>query len=157
MADPFSIVAGVISCADVAFRLTIFIKQVKDGTETIDKDLDDILREIEALTSINESIKQIFERDFQREKDESEVEKETSTHVWKEIVVVLEDCRKTLVDFDALLTKIMGNQNSRAPAAIKAIRKTLRKMLKEEQLVHVREKLSTHHRLLELMLTAVSM
>ena len=157
MADPFSIIAGVISVADVSFRLTVFIKQLKDGADTIDKDLDDILREIDALHSINESIKCVFERDFDGDDEESDTAKEASMNVWKEIAVVLEDCRMTLVDFDSLLAKIFGKLDSRAPAALTAIRRTLRKMLKEEQLAHIRQKLSTHHRLLELMLTAVNM
>lgn len=157
MADPFSIVAGALSIADVSTRLIKFLKDVKEGVETIDRELDDILHEIESLKTVNDSIKHVFERELEHDIEESDVAKEASTNAWREIATVLKNCEKTLLDFDALLVKIFGNTSSKAPAALNSLRRTVRKMMKEDELASIRQKLSAFHRILQLMLTAVNM
>lgn len=58
--EPLSVVASVVSIADITFRLGRFLKRTFDGARDVDQDLVQILAQVEQLGAINTNIKQIL-------------------------------------------------------------------------------------------------
>lgn len=63
MADPLSILTGVLGTLDVGLRFAKYLKEINEGAKEIDEDIAELLREITILNSTNSNLKEIWSKD----------------------------------------------------------------------------------------------
>ena len=153
MADPFSIIAGAAGLADVCIRLTKFVKQAKDGFQTVDSDLEELSKEIIALRSVNDLVKHSFEANKAGSIDSTN-QQILSDH-WSATQSTLAGCQDVVERLSVLVINIVGNENSKHEK-LNSLRKYLRQQSKEDEFKLLRQKLNAHQVALQTSLTAVN-
>lgn len=154
MTDPFSIIIGAASLADVCVRLTKFLKQAKDGFKKIDQDLEDLSKEIIALRNVSDLIKNTFETDLARTTNPRD-DQVLVSH-WHATRTTLEGCQDIVERLNALVTKALGNGGPNH-AKFGILRKYLKQQSQADDFSALREKLKIHYSALQTSLAAVIM
>ncbi|KAK4695324.1 hypothetical protein P7C71_g2413, partial [Lecanoromycetidae sp. Uapishka_2] len=153
MADPFSIIAGAAGLADVCIRLTKFLKQAKDGFQKVDKDLEDLSKEITALRSISDLVQRSFEADLTKPVNPSD--KQVIANHWETTQTTLVGCRETTEQLNLLVVRILDSGTSRH-VKLNSLRKYLKQQSKEDEFIGLRKKLNAHQTALQTSLAAVN-
>ena len=154
MAEVLGIVSSTISIVDLSVKLVTFLVQVKQGSDTIDNDLEGLIGEVNSLNAVSVLIRECFERDLPTDADAPGRDREASTKIWRAIAKALQDSQKTLDELDALIKKVRGDGGS---STVDKVRRYFRKLFKEEELVGLRQRLNNGHQLLQIFLTAIDM
>ena len=153
MADPFSIVVGAAGLADICIRLTKFVKQAKDGFQKVDEDLEDLSKEITALSSVSDLIKRSFEADTARTLDPSD--QQIINNLWQNTRTTLTGCQDLIERLNTLIIEVLGN-GSPKHAKSNSLRKYLRQQSKEGSFIELRQKLNAHQVALQTSVAAVN-
>ncbi|MCJ1388283.1 hypothetical protein MMC18_001128 [Xylographa bjoerkii] len=153
MADPFSIIAGTAGLADVCIRFALFLRQAKNGFQKVDKDLEDLAKEVTALGSVGDLIKRSFEVHLAGVTDVNG--QQTLSDHWQITQATLAGCQDIIDHLNELITKVLGSGGSKH-VKTGALRKYLRQQSKEEEFVKLRQKLSAHQIALQTSLAAVN-
>lgn len=157
MADPFSIIASTIGIADVCVRLVNLLVSVKQGSKTIDDDLDKLIKEINSTSSTSETIHESFKRDIAAHSEPPDSGEEAIASLWHATGTTLESCRTTLEDLNTLLTDVIGDGGPKTSSMLDNLRKYFRKQSREDELLQLRQRLNKAHDVLQILLTAISM
>lgn len=154
MTDPFSIIVGTAGLADVCIRLTKFLKQAKDGFQKIDKDLEDLSKEITEVATVSDLIKRSFEKDLAGTTDSSD--NQIIIDQWQATLTTLAGCKAIVERLNALITAVLGTGG---PKHVKFnnLRKYLKQQSKDDEFNALRYKLRAHHVALQTSLVAVNM
>ena len=153
MADPFSIIVGTAGLADLCIRFTGFLKQAKDGFQKVDKDLEELSKEITALRSVSDLIKRNFEVDLAATKDSND--QQIIDNHWQATRTTLEGCQVILEKLCALITDILGKEKPKY-AKFKSLRKFLKQQSKEGEFIELRQRLHAYLVALQTSLAAVN-
>lgn len=153
MTDPFSIIVGTASLADVCIRLTKFLKQAKDGFKKIDKDLENLSKEITALRTVSDLIKRSFEADLAGTTNSND--NQIIVNHWQATRTTLAGCQEIVERLNTLITTILGTGG---PKHVKfnSLRKYLKQQSKDDEFIALRQKLNAHHIALQTSLAAVN-
>ena len=154
MADPFSIIVGTASLADLCIRFTKLLKNAKDGYQKVDRDLEDLSKEIAALSSVNDLIKRSFEVNLAGITDVNE-QQILSKH-WQATRTTLAGCRDILERLSNLIIKIVGKGSPKS-IQFDGLRKYLKQQSKEDEFIELRRKLNGYQIALQTSLAAVNM
>ena len=154
MADPFSIIVGTAGLADVCIRLAKFLKQAKDGFQNIDKDLEDLSKEITALSTVSDLIKRTFEADLARTTTSND--DQIIVDHWQATGAILAGCQDIVEKLAVLITTILGTGGSKF-VKFNSLRKYLKQQAKDDEFIALHHKLNAHHNALQTSLAAVNM
>lgn len=154
MADPFSIIAGTAGLADVCVRCAKFLKNVKDGFEGIDEDLDDLCKEIDGIQAVNDLVVRSYEAGSATTTDPND--SRIFENHWRATRTTLAGCQNILEQLDSLLVGILSTGNGKHAKRDK-LRKYLKQQSKEGELGDLRQKLGTYQVALQTSLTAVTL
>ena len=154
MADPFSIIAGSAGLADVCIRLAKFLKQAKDGFQGIDKELEDLSKEIAALRTVSDLIKRNFEADLAGTTNCSD--DQVIVDQWQATGPILEGCQEIVKKLTELITGILGTGGSKS-VKFNSLRKYLKQQAKDDEFIALRQKLNGHQSALQTSLAAIIM
>lgn len=157
MADPFSIIASTVGIADVCVRLVNFLVSVKQGSKTIDDDLNKLIEEIKSTSSMSKIIHDGFKRDIAAHSEPPDSGEEAIASLWRATGTTLESCRTTLDDLNTLLIDVIGDGGSKTPPMLNNLRKYFRKQSKEDKLLQLRQRLNKAYDVLQILLTAINM
>lgn len=157
MADPFSIVVGTVNLLDVCFRVGKYIYDVKVGTDEVNEEIEALSHQVEAIISITQSIKGVFEDDLAHATDSISKKRDGIQSLWEEVGNNVLSCQATLVKLLALLKLIVGKESPRVLSKLDGLRKFLRKQSKEAEFGMLRQQLRDYHQSLQILLTAVNM
>lgn len=152
MADPFSIIVGTVGLIDVCLRFGAYLNNVQAGAAQIEDEIASLSREIEALTSVNETIQASY-KEFQSSSSAD------ASNLWRNIRSNLHDCRIIVEDLEQLVTVILGKETqdkgSRFSRKLDGFKKQLRKQSKEGDFNKLHSRLNTYQNTLQLMLDLV--
>lgn len=154
MADPFSIIAGAAGLADVCIRLTKFLKQAKDGFQKVDGDLEELSKELAALQTVSDLIKQSFEADIAGNIKSND--NQIITNLWQVTQTTLAGCQDIVERFHALITEILSTGGTKY-IKLNSLRKYLKQQSKDDEFNALRQKLNVHRMALQTSLAAVNM
>lgn len=154
MTDPFSIVVGAASLADICIRLTQFIKEAKDGFQKVDQDLEDLSKELAALSSVSDLIKRGFEADAASTLNLRD--QQIVNDLWQTTRSTLTGCQDLIERLSALISQVLGNGGPRHSKS-NSLRKYLRQQSKEGSFVELRRKLNAHQTALQTSVAAVNL
>ena len=153
MADPFSIIVGTAGLADVCIRFTKFLAQAKDGFQNIDKDLEDLSKEITALRTVSDLIKRNFEADLAG--TTSTNDNQIIVDHWHATRATLEGCQDIVERLNVLITAILSTGGQKH-IKFNSLRKYLKQQSKDDEFIALRQKLNAHHIALQTSLAAVN-
>ena len=153
MTDPFSIVVGATSLADVCLRLAKFIKHAKGGFQKVDEDLEDLSRGITALSSVCDLIKRSFDVDTTKVFDPGD--QKIINDLWQTTLTTLTGCQDLIEKLNALIIQVLGNGSSKHVKS-HSLRKFLRQQSKEGSFTELRQKLNAHQTALQTSVVAVN-
>ena len=154
MADPFSIITGTAGLADVSIRLAKFLKQAKNGFQTVDDDLEDLSKEIDGLQDVNALVKRTHETGSASNIDVND--QQIFVNQWETIQATLAGCEHIVEQLRSLLSVVLsvgGGKHTK----IDKLRKFLKQQSKEEDFNRLRQRLGTHQAALQTSLAAVTM
>ena len=152
MADPFSIIVGTVGLADVCWRVVTYLKDVKGAAAKIEGHIADLLHELDALISVNESIKSIFPKNSKSAYDPEHVQS-----LWRNTGKVLQDCRIAMEKMEDLVIEIVGKERPKGPGRFDIYKKQMRKQSKDVEFGQLRLQLGTYQNALQMLLTAINL
>jgi len=158
MADPFSILAGAASLADVCIRLAKLLKDANDGFRGVDQELEDLFAEVASLQSVNESIEELVKRSYPEgstARADTYLQRILDTN-WRATNNTLSGCQLIAERIEGILKEVL-NAGTGKHIRRDQVRKWLKQQSREEELSTLREKLKSHQLALQLSLSAVSM
>lgn len=157
MADPFSTAAGTMSLLDVCFRVGKYLYDLKMGADKVDEEIEALYHQVEAIQSVTQSIKSVFEDDFAHATEIGSKKRDGIQSLWEEIGKNVRSCQGTLEELFALIKLIVGKESPKVWSKLDGLRKFLRKQSKEADFVTLRQQLSDYHHSLQTLLTSVNM
>ena len=156
MAEPFSILAGGIAVAEVCWRVAKYLKDVRTAAVTVQNDIDALIREVEALGTINESIGRAFETEISRSSNLSPLKSTHLEKLWKHTGQSLADCRTAIENLEGLVKDIYGKTGPKVVGKIDGLGKQSRNREKKAQLSQIRNQLSTYQSQLQILLSGIN-
>lgn len=157
MGDPFSIIAGTVSIADVCFRIARYLKDVQAAAASVEEEIAALLHEVEALVTINQSIQKAFEVEISGSSKLSLAKIEHVENLWKHTGKSLRDCQGIVEKLEILMKEIYGKTGPKVAGKIDGLSKQSRKRSKDAELRQFRDQLSTYQSGLQVLLTAISL
>jgi len=154
MADPLSIAAATAGLLDVSWRIVSYLRDVQAGAAAIESDLAALQKELEALLSVNESIRDIFTAELHENPAVLAVDPK---RLWHNTGRLLQDCRTVVDGLEALLSEIIGSEGPKIFRKLDGFRKQLRRQQKNEELNSLRAQLHTSQGALQLLLTSLNL
>ena len=156
--DPFSIIIGTVSLLDVCTRFGAYLRDLHTGAAQIEDEISALLRELDALKSVNETIKASY-NDFQRSYSHEAAVPKQAANLWHNINSSLQDCRRLVEDLEQLVKAIIHREKQdsafRLANKFESFRKQLRKQSRERDFDKLYGRLNTFHNTLQLMLDLV--
>ena len=110
MADPFSILAGAAGLADVCIRLGKFLKDANHGFRVVDQELDELLKEITSLQSVNASIEELLKRSYPERstaQTSPNLQQVLDTN-WQATNATLSSCKLVVENIEAILKDVVN-------------------------------------------------
>lgn len=157
MAEPFSIVAGTVGIIDVCYKIAVYLSDVQKAARGVEGELLGLSQEIEELISVNESIKEISNKEQKIFSNHKFADEEHLKDLWQQTSTLQQGCRDTLDLFEQILKEILGKGEAKVTGKIDGIRKQLKKQSKDGQLAQIRLKLSTYQASLQTLLSVVNL
>lgn len=156
MADPFSVIAGTAGLLDVCFRIFTYLKETQVGAARIEDDIAALMREIEGLIAVNQSIKTVFETELKPGPEPFAADARVEG-LWRNIGNNLQDCQTLVQRLEALVRGIIGKGGPKVVGKIDGFKKQMRKQSKNEDFHQVRLQLANHQSALQLLLSALNL
>jgi len=154
MGDPLSIAAATAGLLDVSWRAVSYLRDVQAGAAAIESDLAALQNELEALLSVNESIRDIFTADLHENPTVLAVDPQK---LWHNTGRLLSECRTVVDGLEALLREIIGSEGPKIFRKLDGFRKQLRRQQKTEAFNSLRTQLHTSQGALQPLLTSLSL
>ena len=117
--DPLSIIAATVGTADVAFRLGRFLKRTIQGARNDERDLLNLLNQVETLSSITNGITSItcahgFEQTLRRSFRETGSLAKPWEQLWHDTERISKEIKRLLEKLEAVLKYIQGDDRDAA-------------------------------------------
>lgn len=150
--DPFSILAGTAGLLDVTIRLISYLKEVNEAAGKVDEEIASLSAEINSLATVNDSIEELWLNTCEdlpgiSFKDTAYVE-----DTWKKLGGLLQDCRREAKHLEQYLKDIVGKNGPTVTGKWDGIKKYLRRQAKDEEYQKVRDRLSRHRDVIQILL-----
>lgn len=157
MADPFSIIAGTAGLLDVCFRIFKYLKETQAASERIEEEITALLREIEALINVNESIKTVFVTELKPRPGSSTTDSARVEGLWRNIGSNLQNCRALVERLEIWVKEIVGKEGPKIVRKLDGFRKQMRKQSKNEDFQQLRLQIANHQCALQILLSALTL
>lgn len=156
--DPFSLVVGIGSLAEISIALGKCLKEAYNSAVTFEEEIGSLLREIEDLNSVNKSIELLYQSEVQRASFERHFDlPPQDKEVWRNTTRTLQECSETAQALQKVLDVIIGKNGVKIDGLRDRIKKNLRKQAKEGELNRIRVKLSACRESLNVSLTMLNL
>lgn len=157
MADPFSIVVGIVGLADVCSRIIKNLDHIRQDMGTVDEDLETLVQEVGGLRDICETVRATFgaKSDDATTSEFSKVS-EATEKVWQDLERALQNCHGVILKLDEIVQEIRGPPGASGSGKLDAFRKSLRKRFRDSDLQRCRAQLATYQNALQLVLTIIT-
>lgn len=157
MADPFSIVAGTVGLVDVCIRVVKCLKEIHAATKKIQDDIGLLIKEIESLEAISNSIQKTFRKELDPKKSLSGYGVDITSELWKHTGRSLQDCKSVIGRLEVLVKEIYGKNGPTVTSKLDAIAKSRRKKSVDDDFKQCREQLTTYQGGLNILLTTINL
>jgi hypothetical protein len=155
--DPFSIAIGVASLLDITWRVAKYLKDVQEGAGLVEGEITSLLSEIQALDSINRSIKHLHETEVENLPTDSVGLPDRDQELWRNTANNLRDCQGTVQRLQTVLDAIIGGHSNKVVGWRDGIKKQLRKQSKDGELSSIRLQISVNRQSLHISLTMLDL
>jgi len=151
MADPVSLVAAGVGIADVAFRLIVYLKDVKAAAKYIDEDIEGLINEVEGLQKVHGHLEKEY---LKRVTNVTMNEEEKS--LWASTGQTLKNGQKLTEKLEASVKCIYGG-SKQVTGKLDGWDKSRRKRSKDNMISGLRDQINTYQGALQMLLGFISM
>lgn len=155
--DPFSIVVGVGSLLDITVRVVKYLKDVQEAAGLVEGEITSILTEIQALDSVNRSIKHLHEAEIESLPAGSLGLPDRDQELWQTTANNLQDCEGSVRRLQSVLETIAGRHGDKEAGWRDGIKKQLRMRSKDGELNRIRVQISVNRQSLHISLTMLDL
>ena len=155
--DPFSIIVGVAGLLDITVRVVKNVKDVQEAAGLVEGELISILGEIQALDSINRSIKDLHEAEIESLPTGSLGLPHRDQELWQTTAGNLRECEGSFRKLQSVLEIIAGRHGDKLAGWRESIRKQLRMRSKDGELNRIRLQISVNRQSLHISLTMLDL
>ena len=155
--DPFSITVGTVTLLEVCFRLVKYLKDFEKAIAKIDHEIQELLRDLEAVTTVTSSIKLAFGRQLDPALVQPDTERGHGRELWQNARTVLGDCQAKMEKLESLVLEIKGKESSKGVRKFDGFRKQLRKQSKDEEYNQLRRDLDHILKTLQMLLQTIEL
>ena len=157
MADPFSIVAGTATLAEICFRVVRYLRDIHTAAATIEDDIAALIHEVEALDAINNSIQETFSNLLPTPSAGTNQTLGNTADLWKHTGRSLRNCQIVVEKLERLVKEIYGDTGPTVSNMRDGFGKSRRKISKEGSLRQCWDQLSTYQNALQVLLTTINL
>jgi flagellar capping protein FliD len=150
--DPFSILVGTAGLLDISIRLISYLKDVEEAAGKVDEEIRSLSKEINSLATVNESIEHLWLRTRESVPGVSFKDAAYVGDTWKKLGGLLQDCRDKAKKLEQYLKEIVGKNGPNVTGKWDGIKKHLRRQAKDGEYQQVRDRLSRHRDVIQILL-----
>lgn len=154
MVDPFSIVVGSASLADLCIRVGKLLKKAQEGFHKVDEELNELSQKIAALRAVSDLIRCSFETELLGTKDASD-QQIIQSH-WQTTHSILKSCETNVEKIAVLVTDVLGKEHEEHPK-YSNLRKFLKHQWKEHVFAELKQRLRAYSAALQTSLAAINL
>ncbi|RMZ68170.1 tetratricopeptide repeat domain-containing [Pyrenophora seminiperda CCB06] len=151
MADPVSLVAAGVGIADVAFRVIVYLKDVKAAAKTIDEDIEGLINEVEGLQKVHGHLEKEYLKSVT-----NVAMGDDERSLWTSTGQTLKNGQKLTEKLEASVKSIYG-KNKLVTGKMDGWEKSLRKRNKDGMISGLRDQINTYQGALQMLLGFISM
>ena len=155
--DPFSIVVGSASLAQLSVQLGQYLKNIYDTAVSFEEDLGSLLSEVQDLESVNKSIEHFHKSEVRGYAAEQSSLPHEEQEIWRNTINTLQSCSKTVKRLQNVLQDVIGKKGLKVTGWRDGVKKALRKQAKDGAISEIRLQLSSHRASLNVYLTLFSL
>ena len=155
--DPLSITVGAVTLLDTCCRFISFIRDFRDALASVDKDLNLLLDDLQAVTLVTTSIKSVYDTSLARTSERSEPTGGYAGKLWQNVGKVLADCQTRVQKLIDLVESVNGKAGSKISRRIDGFMKLLHKQSKAQEYQHFRRDLANYLNILQMLLSATEL
>jgi hypothetical protein len=155
--DPFSITIGIASLLDITWRVAKYLKDVQEAAGLVEGEIMSLLSEIQALDSVNRSIKHLHETEVEPLSPSSMELPDRDQELWRITASNLQDCQGNVQRLQTVLDAIAGKHGDKVVGWRDGIKKQFRKHSKDGELSIIRFQISVSRQSLHISLTMLDL
>ncbi|MCJ1248161.1 hypothetical protein MMC30_005378 [Trapelia coarctata] len=155
--DPFSIAVGTVSLLDVCCRFISYLRDFRGALASVDKELDFLLDDLQAVTLVTTSIKTVYDSYLTRASERPEASGGHAGKLWRNVDQVLADCRARVQKLGDLVESIKWRDGSKISKRFDGFLKLLHKQSKEQEYQQFRRDLANSLDILQMLLNATEL
>ncbi|KAM5459934.1 hypothetical protein McanCB49686_000970 [Microsporum canis] len=155
--DPLSIAAGAVGITDVCWRIVKYLKDIPAAVAGVQKEIDNLITEVESLQTIVRSVDEAFEGSFVKSSSESPLRAANLENLWRDCKKSLEGCQNIATELERIIKEIYGKTGVKVTSKLDGLGKENRRRDKATGLQRVRDRLSTEKENLQILLTGISL
>jgi hypothetical protein len=154
---PFSITIDIASLLDITWRVAKYLKDVQEAAGLVEGEITSLLGEIQALDSVNRSIKHLHETEVESLSPNSMELPDRDQELWRITASNLQDCQGNVQRLQTVLDEIAGKHGDKVVGWRDGIRKQFRKLSKDGELTSIRFQISVSRQSLHISLTMLNL
>jgi DNA-binding FrmR family transcriptional regulator len=155
MADPFSIAVGAMAVASACVSLGRQIYQLQKDIGGINNEVSTLLSDVDGLGNLCQTVKAMYETRTVDVMTQSTEQAQLTDDLWAHLGKGLENCLSVVTKLDGIFEKIRGNPEASVSGKIDALKKVLRKRLREKDLQDCRTQMAAYQSALQIVLSAI--
>lgn len=153
--DPFSIVVGTVGVLDVCLRLIRYLKDFEEAVSSVDQELHDLRRSLDAVATVVDAIKEAFGAKLTPSR--TATDGDPIDRLWKNAGTILGDCQTKLKKLERIVLEINGGEALKIPSKFDSFKKQLRKQSKDDEYSRLRHDLDHFLQTLQTMLQIIEL
>ncbi|KAI9718168.1 MAG: hypothetical protein M1828_006800 [Chrysothrix sp. TS-e1954] len=157
MAELFSITASAIGIADVCVRAGRYLKDVYAASGRVEQDIDDLIKEIDTVKVVTDSIEGAFTTEFSKPTSRDGAALTKREELWKNVNKSLQDCEAIVKRLEHLAKSIHGQSGPKVTGRLDSLSKWSRQRDKAPVLLATRHQLKVCQKGLELLLATIGL
>ncbi|KAM5442096.1 hypothetical protein MferCBS31731_002925 [Microsporum ferrugineum] len=155
--DPLSIAGCAVGITDVCWRIVKYLKDIPAAVASVQKEIDNLITEVESLQTIVRSVDKAFEGSFDKSSGESLLRAANLENLWSDCKRSLDACRYIATDLERVIEEIYGKTGVKVTSKLDGLGKENRRRDKAANLQRVRDRLSTEKGNLQILLMGISL
>ena len=152
--DPFSVTVGIVSTLDVCTRTASFLKGIKKGASTVDKEVEAISNDVEAVKAAVAVLNNVYNSGSEDGPSGLFTKNQTS-QAWRNLMRLLPKCEDTITKIQELIQEISDFRLPKSAQRLEGLIKTLRKHSRETEYYALRRELGSYIVTLQMLLSAI--
>lgn len=155
--DPFSITVGAVSLVDVCWRIAVYLKDVRKAIASVDKEIQDLIDEVESLGAIFASAEECLQNNHAAAAVASPLKALNLETLWKRSEQSLDNSRDLTTQLEKVVHEIYGKSGAKTTGKLDGLGKESRRRDKKAEVQRLRAKLFNERQNLQVLIMGIGL